>query len=75
MQNYFSRWTNYDENMFLARLRNVKQADKLTYSYQIPAKTLKQIGWRTVRLKCDLSFKNVSILIILLVKEVFNLLK
>ena len=37
--------------MFLARLRNVKQADKLTYSYQIPAKTLKQIGWRTVRLK------------------------
>lgn len=75
MQNYFSRWTNYDENMFLARLRNVKQTDKFTYSYQIPAKTLKQIGWRTVRLKGDLSFKNVSILIILLVNEVFNLLK
>lgn len=75
MQNYFSRWTNYDENMFLARLRNVKQAEKLIYSYQIPAKTLKQIGWRTVRLKGDLSFKNVSILIILLVNEVFNLLK
>lgn len=67
MQNYFPRWTNYDENVFLARLRNVKQADKLTYSYQIPAKTLKQIGWITVRLKGDLSFKNVSILIILLV--------
>ena len=69
MQNYFSRWTNYDENMFLARLRNVNQAVKLTYSYQILAKTLKQIGWR------KRMFKNVSILIILLVKEVFNLLK